>query len=125
APRGLGWGLGGATVGAGAVEVDEDVAGFGAVAGADDAAVLQLIHYTGGTAVAEAQAALEEGDAGFLFAADDFDAVLDDLFVFVDAALVIEAAGGARELLVDFEFVAGLSLFGNEIHDALDLLVGD
>jgi hypothetical protein len=57
------WGLtlacGRAAVGTGAVEVDEDVAGFGAIAGADNAAVLQLIHDAGGAAVTESQSALE------------------------------------------------------------------
>jgi hypothetical protein len=50
--------------GAGAVEVDEDVAGFSAFAGADDAAVFEFVHDAGGAGVAEAEAALEEGDAG-------------------------------------------------------------
>jgi len=45
------------------VQVNQDVTRLGAFAGADDAAVLQLIHDAGGAAIAEAQAALEEGDA--------------------------------------------------------------
>jgi hypothetical protein len=49
-----------ATVGAAAVQVDEDVAGLGAIAGADDAAVLQLVHDAGGPPVAQAQAPLEQ-----------------------------------------------------------------
>src|ERR1017187_8399179 len=116
----LGW----ATVGAAAVQVNEDVARFLAVARADNPAILQFIHDASGAAIAKAQAALEEGDAGLLFAADDLDAVLDDLFVLVDAALVIEATAGAGDLLVDFEFVAGLGLLGDETHHALNLAVG-
>src|ERR1035437_4032456 len=75
-------------------QVEEDVTRLGAIARTDNAAVLKLIHDAGDAAIAEAQAALEEGDAGLLFAADDLDALLDDLFVFVDAALVIEAVAG-------------------------------
>src|SRR3979411_15430 len=48
-------------VGAAAVEVDKNVARFGAFAGADDAAVFQFIHDAGGAGVAQAQAALHEG----------------------------------------------------------------
>src|ERR1700680_4769761 len=69
-----------ASVGALAVEVDQDFAGLGAVAGADEAAVFQLIHDARGAAIAETQASLQQRDAGFLFAADDLDALLDDLF---------------------------------------------
>ena len=36
--------------------------------------------------VAEAQATLQQRDARFLFAADDFNALLDDLFVLVNRA---------------------------------------
>ena len=78
---------------AAAVQINEDVARLGAFAGADDAAVLQFIHDARGAAIAEAQAALEQRDAGLLFAADDFDAVLDDLLVLVNAALLIGVAG--------------------------------
>src|ERR1035437_3840065 len=114
-----------AAIGAAPVQVDKDVAWFGAIAWSDNAAILKLVHDAGGPAVAEPQSALSERDAGLLFAANDFDAVLDDLFVFVNAALVIGASAGARELLVNLQLVAGLGLLGDEIDDALDFLVGD
>ena len=61
-PAALGW----AAVGAAAVQVDQNVARSGAFAGANNAAVLKLIHDSSGTPIAEAQAALEEGDAALL-----------------------------------------------------------
>jgi hypothetical protein len=106
------------------VQVDQNVARFLAVAGADDPAVLEFIHDAGGTTVAEAQAVLEERDAGLLLAANDLDAILNDFFVLVDAALVIEAAAGAGKLPVDLEFVVGSRLLGDEVNNALDFLVG-
>jgi len=42
--------------------VDEQLAGLGALKGADDAPLLHLIHQTGGTGIAQLQAALEHGD---------------------------------------------------------------
>ena len=90
-----------AAIGAFAVQVNQDVARFGAFAGADDAAVFEFVHDARGAAVAQAQAALEQGDAGLLLAADDLDALLDDFLVLVNAALVVasrcrawRAAGG-------------------------------
>ena len=70
-----------------AVEVYQDFAGLGTVALADDAAIFQLVYDARGAAVAEPQAALEQWDADFLFAANDFDALLDDFLVFINAAL--------------------------------------
>ena len=114
-----------AAVGSFAVEVNQDVAGLGAPARADDAAVLQLVHDPRGSAIAQAQAALQQGHAGLLLAADDLDAVLDDLFVLVNAASAFRLVIGAGELLMDLKFVAGLGLFGDELDDALDFLVGN
>src|ERR1051325_2740460 len=56
-----------AAVGAAAIEVHQDFAGFGAVRWADDAAVFKFIHHARGAAVAQAQAALQERNARFLF----------------------------------------------------------
>jgi hypothetical protein len=47
-----------AAIGAAPVQVDKDVAWFGAIAWADNAAILKLVHDAGGPAVAEPQAAL-------------------------------------------------------------------
>ena len=68
--------LGRAAVRIASVQVDEDVARFAAIARTDDAAILQFIHDACGAPITEAQAALEDGDAGLLLAADDFDAIL-------------------------------------------------
>src|SRR6185436_18568877 len=94
---------------AAAVEVDEDVAGFGPVAGADDAAVFEFIHDAGGAAVADFEPALEERNAGFVFAADDFNALLDEFLVLFASFARVVTAGGFLELLMDFEFVTGLA----------------
>src|SRR5450755_1852666 len=73
------------------VQVNQDFARLGAFAFADDAPVLQFVHDARGAAIAEAEAALQQRDARLLFAADDFDALLDDFLVLVNAALVAEA----------------------------------
>ena len=44
--------------------VDEQLTGLGTLEGADDAPFLHLIHQTGGTGIAQLQAALEHGDGG-------------------------------------------------------------
>src|SRR5579872_6228013 len=60
-----------------AVEVDQNIARLGAFAGANDAAVFQLVHNARGSGVAQAQASLHEGNTGFLLAPNDFDTLLD------------------------------------------------
>src|SRR5882724_10081791 len=80
----------GPAIGSAAVQIDQNIPRFRPVAGADDPAVFQFIHNARGAAIAKAQAPLQKRDAGFLFAANDFNALLNDLFVFVDATLVAE-----------------------------------
>ena len=65
------------------IQIDQNVARLGAFARADDAAVFQFVHDARGAGIAEAQAALQQGDAGFLFAADDFDALLDQFLILI------------------------------------------
>jgi len=50
----------GCAIGAGPVQVDENVARLGPFARANNASVFQLIHNAGGAAIAKAQAALEQ-----------------------------------------------------------------
>jgi hypothetical protein len=95
-----------APIGAGAVEVQEDVPGFSAFVGADDAAVFEFVHDPGGAGVTESEPALEEGDTGLLFAADDLDALLNEVFVFVGAVVVVVRGSCPGELLVDLDLVA-------------------
>jgi hypothetical protein len=104
--------------------VKVDFAGFGAAGGADDAAVLEDIHHAGRAAVADLQAALEQGGAGLALAADDLDAVLHQFLVLL-AVLVVESRTGFCNCLVDLDLVAGFALLGDEVDDVLDLLVGD
>jgi hypothetical protein len=108
-----------------AIQVNEDIAWLGAITGPHDAAVLQLIHDARGAAITKPQAALEERYAGLLFAADDFNTVLYNLLVLINAGLAPGVLVPAGELLVDLLFVARLGLFGDEINQTLDLLVGD
>src|ERR1017187_5538550 len=82
-----------AAVGAPALEIYQDVARLGAFAGADDAAAFQFVHDARGAGVAEAQPPLQQRDAGLLFAADDLDALLDEVLVLVNAAFVAEFGG--------------------------------
>jgi len=60
-----------------------------------------------------------------LFAADHLDAVLDNFLILVNAALLPGAIAGAGKLLVNLQFVARLGLLGDEVHNALDFLVGN
>lgn len=48
------------TIHAGAVQINQDVARLGTLAGADDAPVLQFVHDARGSGVAEAQPALQQ-----------------------------------------------------------------
>jgi hypothetical protein len=41
-------------IGTGAIQVEQDVAGFGTFAGTNDAAIFQFVHNAGGATVAEA-----------------------------------------------------------------------
>src|SRR5687767_13892263 len=75
-------------IGVAGVEVDQNLPRLSAVARADDAAAFQLIHDARSATVAETQAALEQRHAGLLFATNDFDAVLNDFFVFAAAGFL-------------------------------------
>src|SRR5208282_3332644 len=98
---------------------------LGAFARADDAAAFQFVHDARGARVAEAQAPLHQRDARLLFAADDFDALLYEFLVLVDAGFVPETGGGLGKLPVNFQVVVRFALLGNEPNDAVDFLVGD
>ena len=56
---------------------------------------------------------------------DRGEAATDDSFFRSRPFLDAEAAGWLLQLLVNFHLVARLPLFRDEIHDALNLLVGD
>src|ERR1039458_3030696 len=114
-----------AAVRARAVQINQNVARLGAFAGADDAAIFQFVHDARRPRVAEAQPPLHQRDARLLFAADDFDALLDEILVLVNAAFVPEIGGGLGKLLVNFQVVVRFALLGNELDDAVDFLVGD
>ena len=68
---------------------------------------------------------MHERHAGFVLAADDLDALLDQIFVLVTAGFVIQGTVGLGKLLVDFHLVTRLALLGDGIHDELNFLVGD
>src|SRR5882724_10111243 len=107
------------------VEVDENFTRLRAVALADDAAVLQFVHDARGAPVAEAQTALQQRHTRLLFAADDLDALLNNLLVLVTAALVAKARRRFGKLLVDFRLVTRLALLRDEIDNVLNLPVRD
>ena len=114
-----------AAIGAAAVEINQNFARLGAFARTDDAAAFQFVHDARGAAVAEPQTPLHERHARLLFAADDLDALLDEVLVLVNAAFVAETGGGLGKLLVNFQVVVWLALLGDELDDAVDFLVGD
>jgi hypothetical protein len=68
---------------------------------------------------------LDKGDARFLFAADDLDALLDEAFFLVSAAFTDEITDGFGMPLVDFQFATRPALFGVGAHNDLDLLIGE
>jgi len=77
------------------VEVGEEFAVFGAVFGAEDALLFEPVDDPGGALVADAEAALEEGGGGAFFLADGFDAVADEVGVFLGDFGLVVAAGDA------------------------------
>src|SRR4051812_6189873 len=109
----------------GAIQIDQDVARFGAFARANDSAVLEFIHDSGGAAVSEPETPLEKGNAGFLFAPNHFDALLNNFLVLITAGFTIQRAGWLGKLLVDVHLIARFALFGDPIDDALNFVVGD
>src|ERR1035437_7820214 len=88
-----------AAIRAAAVEVYQDFARLGAFAGADDAAAFEFVHDARSAGVAETQAALHQRDAGFLFAADDLDALLDEFLILLNTALDVGVRAGLGQLL--------------------------
>ena len=67
----------------------------------------QFVHDAGGAGVAQAETALHERDAGLLLAADDLDALLDQVFVLAAAAaLLVDTVAGLLQLLVNLHFVS-------------------
>ncbi len=62
----------------GSVQIDENVSRLRSFIGTDHAAVFQLIHDARGAGIAEPEAALEQGYARLLLAANDLDALLDE-----------------------------------------------
>src|SRR5690242_12448994 len=84
----------GRAVRAGPIQIDKDVSRLGPFARANDAAIFQFVHDTGRATVAEPQSPLQQRNAGFLFTADYFDALLDDLLVLVDAAFLLKSGAG-------------------------------
>ena len=81
-------------VGPGTIQINEDIPGFSTLARADDAAILQFVHDPGGARVSEPEATLHERETGFLFAANDFDALLNEFLVLVAAAVLFGGDGG-------------------------------
>ena len=74
-------------IGVGGISLQENLARLRAIAGADDAALLEDIDHAGGAGVAEAEAALEQGGAAFLLLAGDLDALDDEFLVGGGSAL--------------------------------------
>jgi hypothetical protein len=76
--------------------LQENLARLRAIAGADDAALLEDIDHAGGAGVAEAEAALEKGGAAFLLLAGDLDALDDEFLVGDESALGALMFGGTE-----------------------------
>src|SRR5579862_9697132 len=74
-----------------AIQINQDVPRFRALAWADDATVLQFVHDARRAGVAQPQPPLQQRDARLLFAADDLHALLDQLLVFVAGAFLVKA----------------------------------
>ena len=70
------------------VQINKDIPRLGTLARTDNSTILKFIHDAGGTTVAQPQSALKERHARLLLAADDLDALLNDLLVLINAALI-------------------------------------
>ncbi len=86
--------------------INQNIPRLRAFAGADNAAVFQFIHDPRRAGVPQPEPALQEGHTRALFAANDFDALLDEVFILIDAPLFVAADGGPGKLLMDFHLVA-------------------
>src|SRR5438445_4220666 len=99
----------------------QDLARLGAVARPDDPVLLHHIDESGRLGIAEAEAALQEGDRRLPLADHQLDRVPVDLVALGGAPLAVRAAvGRERDLLVHRG-----ALGAEEVADRLDLVVGD
>ena len=84
------------------------------------AEILKLCVEVGGCLTGEHGVGIEKRDLMHVqFAADDLDALLDDLLVLVNAALDVRVRTGLGKLLMNLHLVARFPLPRNEVHDAL------
>ena len=74
------------------IQIYQNFSRLSAFVRTDDAAFLQQVHDPSRTRVADAQAALQDRDAGAVGLADDLDALLDEFLVFI-AGFVVQAIG--------------------------------
>src|SRR5688500_12750375 len=103
-------------VGVAGIEVDQDVPRLGPLTRAHDAALLEFIHNPRSPRVAEAQSPLHQRNARFLFAANDLDALLNEILILLAGALFnVEVADRLGELLMNLHLVAGFALLGDEV----------
>src|SRR6185503_6650014 len=90
----------------------------------DYAAVFQFVHDAGGARVAEPETALQQRDARLLLAADDFNALLNQVFVFIARPFFhTVTARGFLQLLMNFHFVTRFALLLDAFDDASDFLI--
>src|SRR5262249_31941815 len=86
----------------GHVQINQNIAWLSPFARAHNAAIFQFIHDTRGASVAQTQAALQKRNARLLLAANDLDALFDNLLVLANASvLAIQAAGRFLQLLMN------------------------
>src|SRR5439155_18217782 len=98
----------------------EDLAGLGAVAGADDPVLLHHVDEARGLRVAEAHAALEERDGRLVLADHEVHGVPVEVIALGGVALDDVLLARQHDLLVD-----GRALAPEEVAHRADLLVGD
>lgn len=104
---------------------DKYLTWLGAFAGADEAAGFEDVHHARGTGVAEAEAALQQGGASFLFLTHDLDAFDDEFFIDIGliAVFIITEVSGF-DGFVNVGLKIGFAEGGAVIDEAFDLGIG-
>ena len=113
------------------IQIDENVPRFGPLARPNDTSILQFIHHTSGTPVAQFEPPLKQGNTCLLLRADDLNALLKELIILA-APLVVgikrhrsQATLSLLQSLMNLGLVARFALHADVTHHRFNLGVSN
>src|SRR6478672_6413094 len=108
----------------GGIEIDQNLAWFGALAGTQNTALLQNINDTRRARVTESQPALEQRSGRALFLSDYLDAFFDQLFIF-GGHFFLRCTSGLEEFLMHGRIKCRRTLLRNKFYERVNLIISD